>query len=346
MYYKSAAANYRLAYRVLVFGQFSRRPADITASQVKNWASKHKAWLRSRTVQGIAVGKKVVEGGCTGETCVQVFVDRKRVKSRLSNPVPKRVRLGKAGSFVTDVVEIGELRACNATERVRPMAPGLCIGAYRSSSGTAGPLVRAATDDAFGGIEDEERVRIMSAGHVFWDPGSSRGVVRKVEVLQSSLDYDGQVDRDSIGSASFFREMEFSLEDFPNSIDAMMVELKPSLPISSELFGLGVTPSGIRRSIKKGDRVTVCGFNGASEGEVTIPDFSANMKYLVNGRLRRAGLHSQVMCSCRVKKGDSGACVIDDEGKLVGMLVGKTDDTAVFTPWRNLEGAFNVELAQ
>ena len=69
-----------------------------------------KPWTEGKGIQGIGVGEKITDGEQLQKVVLKVYVDQKRPKSQLDNPVPPKVRMpGLDEQVETDVEEIGRV---------------------------------------------------------------------------------------------------------------------------------------------------------------------------------------------------------------------------------------------
>ncbi len=82
-------------------------------------------------------------------------------------------------------------------------------------------------------------------------------------------------------------------------------------------------------------------FNGRTSGESTGVILDTNFRWTMELGGNYFGFDSQLKTSCVSKKGDSGALLIDENLRPIGIVIGGSDEGAVVTPiWRiflNLE---------
>ncbi|MCK4828150.1 hypothetical protein KA005_71130, partial [bacterium] len=91
-------------------------------------------------VVGMGVGYKTEKLGETDTLSVIVYVEKKKPVAALldGDLIPQRIQ-----SVLTDVVEVGVLRALQArTDKWRPAPGGVSIGHYNITAGTFGATVR------------------------------------------------------------------------------------------------------------------------------------------------------------------------------------------------------------
>ncbi|GAI67563.1 unnamed protein product, partial [marine sediment metagenome] len=63
--------------------------------------------LKKKNVVGVGIGRKIKGGEATGELCIRVYVEKKKVKSQLKT---KDLVKKEVGGIKTDVIETGKIR--------------------------------------------------------------------------------------------------------------------------------------------------------------------------------------------------------------------------------------------
>ncbi len=147
--------------------------------------------LAKPNVVGVAVGRK----NQTGDLAVVTLVEQKLPLAALSveDRVPSQV-----DGVVTDVVEVGYLRAYAPTDRFRPTCPsGVSIGHYQITAGTLGTIV---TDTATG-----DKL-ILSNNHVL--ANSNMATVGDA-ILQPGTADGGQNPADKVATLERFVTIRF-----------------------------------------------------------------------------------------------------------------------------------------
>ena len=116
---------------------------------MKKTLEKSRKFLEIPGVVGIGIGKKITRGRMTDENCITVLVEKKKPESILR---PEHVVPKKIGKVLTDVIEVGKLKAllkplkpkkkeAVRTAKLRPFPMGVSIGNYKITAGTAGMIV-------------------------------------------------------------------------------------------------------------------------------------------------------------------------------------------------------------
>src|SRR5687767_2829324 len=127
---------------MLTEGAAAPTAVETVAAAAATLQKSAKPWTEGKGIQGIGVGEKITDGEQLKEVVLKVYVDRKRPKSQLDNPVPSKVRMpGLDEQVETDVEEIGRVDKEPNTARMRPAIPGFGLGHVKITVGTFGCLV-------------------------------------------------------------------------------------------------------------------------------------------------------------------------------------------------------------
>lgn len=293
-------------------------------------------WLRDRSVQGIGVGRPVRSGIELKQRSIKVFVDRKRPESQCGDAcVPKRIDLPGIDELLpTDVIEVGELAPHGFTTKVRPVRPGFGISRFDGPAGTVGLIVRRASETG--------ELFVLSNCHVLARVDDGQIGAR---VVQPAADDDLEPPADPIGALTQFVRIEPSEDGYTNEVDAAIARLDDNIDATNDLPILG-KPTGIGQ-IRDSMTVQIIGrTSGHNIGKIIATDFLwAPFYRLSDGRMARVGFRHQVACTPYASPGDSGAAVLSNSGKIVGLHVGGSAALSIFTPIRAVFRALDVELA-
>lgn len=300
-----------------------------------------------RNVVGVAVGRKVVGGRETEETCVVVYVDRKEVETRLRSRdvVPRSL-----DGVRTDVVQTGRFRALplleslavSHTARIRPAPGGVSIAHEKVTAGTLGVLVHRASGEAV----------ILSNNHVLANSNDARKGDR---ILQPGP-YDGGRPEDAIAELDGFVRIQFSERDLGGLGRLLERALRPFLvpigldvrrlpsgktnlvdaaiagPLAADLVApdileigraAGTADAALGMRVKKSGRTT-----GLTRGRVTALDASVEVDY--GGKT--AMFRSQVVSDILSRGGDSGSLIVDESNRAVGLLFAGGTTTTILNP--------------
>jgi hypothetical protein len=275
---------------------------------------------------GVGIGEKLSAGKQTGEMCVKVFVAKKYPKGKVPSGelVPEKI-----DRIPTDIEGVGYVRKFQIPQRRRhrPVAGGVSLGLplsvvnYRFG-GTLGVVVvdRGDPNHAFG----------LSNNHVLAD--ENRVNLGAAVVQPATLDGGGEADR--VGHLSRFVPLKF--DNKRNWMDAAATEFENPETAERSVLGIG-RPRGsgnpsLGLLVRKSGRTT-----GLTEGVVREINFDVfNVSY-DQGMVRvddvivirgTSGFFS--------KPGDSGAAIVDPQGRVVALLFAGNDVVTFAIPIRRV----------
>jgi hypothetical protein len=301
--------------------------------------TENKPWIQQKSVQGYGIGRKVKDGVPLDRHCVKVFVRQKRPKSKCKYPVPSTLRVkGIAEPIPTDVEAIGQVRLQMNTGRVRPVRPGFSISAEQMSPREAGTLGCLAIKSDGGGPY------FLSAAHVLAVPdvGPVGGDVVQPGILDqfpSGSDFE-------VGSLFQWSSFEYEPSTNENTIDAAIARVANPNDVDSTIQGLGPL-KGTSDQLEIGDQVRISGrTSGVNIGEVRAlhcvsPEISIKRG---DGSIGTVVFHDMVVCTPFSQDGDSGAIVMDDNSRAVGLLTMGSPAASWFCLIRYVLEAFDIEL--
>ncbi len=280
------------------------------------------ALFAKANVLGVGIGEQVTAGRATGRICLKVYVEKKLPRSKLAfkNFIPPTL-----GTVLTDVEEVGKIRAFSNTSRQRPATGGVSIGHYKVTAGTLGCLV---TD------HKRRKQLILSNNHVLAD--SNRAKLGD-PILQPGKYDGGKLGRDTLATLLRFEKIRFRGE--PNVVDCALAEPVNASLVSSEIFEIGVPKGTVaaRRgmSLQKSGRTT-----GYTLGKVKDVDVSIKVDY--DGK---TGLFSnQILTTAMSQGGDSGSLVLNDHKQAVGLLFAGSDAVTLLNPIKMVLETLGVTL--
>lgn len=295
-------------------------------------------------VVSVGIGYKYTKGERVGdEMCVVVGVTHKIEPEHIQaeDLVPQTV-----GGVLTDVVEIGKIKALGRTDKVRPAMGGVSIGHPDITAGTFGCVV----------YRGGEKL-ILSNNHVL---ANSNDAQIGDPILQPGP-YDGGKPQDQIGNLDNFvrlnfgeepgtdckitpvvlaflnmfsrifgrrtRLTAFQVQDAPNKVDAALaLPTEPGL-VDPDILDVGV-PVNVEGAyvgmpLMKSGRTT-----GFTESEVLQLDVVSNVDY--NGPV--AMFEGQIMAGDMSQGGDSGSLVLTPDKNAVGLLFAGSDKVTLMNP--------------
>lgn len=307
---------------------------------LREWIEEAAGFLDYPGVVGVGVGMKEVGGRQTDRMCLTVMVQKKLPV----NEIPRKHLIpGQVRSLVTDVLEVGKLKAHVLSEgggpagpvpdeaylaRLRPARPGASIGHFRKPTGTFGAVVR---DRGTG------RPLILSNNHILANSTDGRdGRARPGDPILQPGPEDGGTRRDVLARLSRFVPL---FKDKPNDLDCAVAEpLKDDL-VAPEIIGLGpvtgLAAPTINKIVLKSGRGS-----GVTRGKVLAVNATVKVEYPV-GFLK---LRHQLVCSRMSVNGDSGALLVDENNRAIGVVFSGSPRLTVSSPIRPVLDALGVDL--
>jgi hypothetical protein len=313
--------------------------------------------LSKSNVVACGVGYKYVGGVRTDEVCVIASVATKVPAGQLApdDLIPQTLE-----GVRTDVQETGVIRALQSrTDKWRPAPGGVSIGHFAITAGTLGCLVRR------GG-----QVFILSNNHVL---ANSNDAQPGDPILQPGP-YDGGTSEDQIATLEEFVTINFGtapstcsvaggvaailnwiarlggsrhrLQAFQENPETNHVDAAIARPISVDLVqdrileigepqGVGEGTLGL--AIRKSGRTT-----GLTSGEITQVDVTTRVSY---GTGKTATFADQLMAGAMSSGGDSGSAVLDQSGRVIGLLFAGSESTTVINRIQNVMDALGVSIS-
>ena len=315
--------------------------------------------LGRENVLGVAVGRRIVGGRETDETCIVVYVDHKEAEGALSrrDVVPRTLDGDR-----TDVVATGPIRALplletlavSHTERVRPAPGGVSVAHEKVTAGTLGVLAHRASGGAV----------ILSNNHVLANSNDARIGDR---ILQPGP-YDGGRPKDTIAELADFVPIAFGEQELQglgrlleqalgallrpvglglrrlpsgktNIVDAAIAApLAPDL-VAPDILEIGPVTGTVAAEldlpVKKSGRTT-----GLTRGKVTGLDATVEVDYGGKSAVFRGQIVSDILS----RGGDSGSLVVDEGNRAVGLLFAGGSTTTILNPIDAVLAALRLQL--
>ncbi|BAS29418.1 chymotrypsin family serine protease [Limnochorda pilosa] len=307
--------------------------------------------LQRPNVVGCGLGWKNQRGGSTGTRALCIYVEQKLPPEELS---PRAMVPGRVETALTDVIEVGRVRALSLrTRRVRPAPGGVSIGHYHVSAGTLGAIVRDRTTGEW---------LILSNNHVLAGGTDGRDTRARAgdPVLQPGAHDGGTVERDRIGElvrfvplqrrrapASWWSRVLGVARGLPAEavgVDANLVDAAVARPnerawVSPEILGLGRIQGVVEA--EPGMRVAKSGRTSAvTRGEVQATHVT--MKVYMSDT-DPVWFEEQILTTPMVEGGDSGSLLASGD-RAVGLLFAGSDRASLANPIGAVLDALNVDL--
>jgi hypothetical protein len=304
-------------------------------------ALQHARWWDDPNVVGLCYAPKVRRGR-EEDRALQVLVRTKRSPGRV--PAHRRVPpsidlrpLGLRGKVATDVREVGRSRLEVLIGQERPVRPGFNIGHRRGGSGTLACAVRS--------LDTGERLG-LSCAHVIARHGRALPGER---VLVPSLDEARALELlwdAPFGSLVRVGPIGFGFDQARSNVDAATVRPDDPAALDNQLARLDVRPSALRDEVALGLMVQKVG--SATEltfGRVEAEHLVLSLPFQDDRGLQKEVWFADLLGITRfTAAGDSGALVLDLEGRAVGLHLGGFQGLSVCMPIRRVLESLRCEL--
>ncbi len=326
--------------------------------RVQSAFKKHKKRLLSmKNVVGVAIGYKESVAASTGapKMGVVVLVKHKLPENELEaqHIVPKDL-----DGVVTDVIEVGDLRLLGRTDRGVPAQPGVSIGHFKITAGTFGAVVK---DRKTG------EPLILSNNHVLANGTNGKDNRAKLgdPILLPGPHDGGSLDKDVIGKLHRFKPVEKTVtqsacvraaaaefwanafcrlmapsyiirvlkqSNSGNVIDAALAKPVNPEKLNPQIMEIGpvkgVTEAVVGMPVTKSGRTT-----GVTTGTVRAVNATVQVDM---GDGEQAVFDDQIIATPMSQGGDSGALVLDNQRRAIGLLFAGSDKTTVFNKIQNV----------
>lgn len=307
-------------------------PPHVTAEDLEPLVPE--VWNRLRghaRVVGVAVQRKETGGLKTPDLAFVVRVERKGGPGlRAGDEVPKsldvRLRDGRTVSVMTDVVEVGRPTVNGAVLTAAPVFPATVISneATPSNRGTISCVVRDVdTGDAL----------LLTCYHVVRHPSHPWEGVTDPPRHATLL---GETETGVI--ATLVRGLRSSW------VDAAVARPEPGIELRPGIAGLGIPgqPSTVWQSDVDRRPVEVRGaFTRPAKGMIRGKNVAAVLDY---GGGEVAELFDLILIDRLTGPGDSGALVLDEQDRSIGIVVGIDDRNTYVIPITGVLNALRVQI--
>lgn len=285
-------------------------------------------FLCKKNVVGVAYGNKCTDGMDTGEPCLQVLVSQKLPMDDIKpeDQIPEEYH-----GEMTDVTEIGSLRAQGFTSKVRPMLFGYSIGpSFLALAGTAGCLVY-----------DANNYYILSNNHVM--AGENLNPIG-TPIIQPAIIEGGVNPRDLVANLTKFVPIKYTTATTTpaNLVDAAIAKIVNVPNLVSRNIAIiggvkGTVNATLNLPVRKSGRTT-----GYTTGNVLYTNAAINVGYS-GGKV--ALYTNQIITTAMSAPGDSGSLVVDNSSKAVGLLFAGSSTVTVLNPINTVLSLLGVRLA-
>jgi hypothetical protein len=316
---------------------FSIEAADPTVDdEAESVRAGARDWVHGAGVQGLGIGDKLTQGQPTGDLALRVYVEKKKPRAKVRNPVPKVVVVPGGGKRITDVIELGKVVPELFTERVRPAMPGCGLGHGDVTVGTFGCLVRKKGD--------ADGLYVLSNSHVL----AHEGIALPGDgILQPGPLDGGSSDDDSIARLTDFVPFEFTETSFPNLVDAAIAKIRRRTWAHPRLRIMNIAPAGVSKTVRRGMQIKKVGrttdFTTGVIADVHLR-LALNYQRPSGSGRSRVGFRDQVLCSRYSAAGDSGSVILNKNNKIVGLHFAGATSGSIFNRITHVLELLDIEV--
>jgi hypothetical protein len=276
-------------------------------------------WSRQPAVQGLGIARRSVEGRRTADLALKVYVDRKLPLGTVARPIPREIDApGLDHPIPIDVEQIGRVRLQSHTYQRRPAYGGLSVSHEQGPAGTLGCLLRR--------VGRPNEIYLLGNAHVLARSGFAKPGDR---ILQPAIAFGG-TDEDTIATLTDWTRFDTG-PAAENRCDAA-IALVAEGAVSARIGDLGI-PTGMSTDLFEGDLVRLCGaMSDQQTARVLDLHFAPTLRYRrPNGVPFDLRFVDQVMCERYSQEGDSGAAILDNAGRLVGLHFAGSESRSFFS---------------
>ncbi len=342
---KHTHAPYRIALNVITEGSLIGLPKEVRTDSLSQAVTKlfenNKVWMYERSIQGFGVARRVTGGFQQPEFAMKIYVRKKKPKSQIKHPVPRRISIPDIGIIETDVTTIGQLQLHKFSSYARPPMPGCSISRAKGVTGTFGCYVTPNNPD------DLNVFYLLTSAHVLTDFFRESGGI----VEQPATDDQTGRENFKIGMIKKYTTPKFDsdIRSFPNSIDAGIALIDGTIERDFRIREVGVKPLGVGNIIESLPVYKVGRSTDYTSGQITDTSFKTAFYFQgspAQGKEQRAGFKNLVLCDYRSNVGDSGALVLSGKNKVLGLHMGGSTSGSFFCRFRRITSALNIRLAE
>ncbi|AYF53604.1 hypothetical protein Z957_08355 [Clostridium sp. K25] len=279
----------------------------------------YKYFFNKANVIGVGMGYKVINGFCTCQKCITIFVTNKIESNKINSKdlIPYCYK-----GILTDVMEINMPKVCSLTKRIRPTLGGYSIGVDDLKAGTIGCLVA-----------DNKNDYILTCNHVV--AGNVRGTVDKF-VVQPAPKYGGKVPKDVVGLVSRFVPVDLG-GDF-NYVDAAIVKTDRSKASIAIAF---IGPINRTSFTQIGEKVKKVGATTELTTGIIKTKYTS---ILINFLGRQVTFKNQITTTKMSDEGDSGSILLNDKNEALGMLMGDNSTISIYNTISDVVESLEVHI--
>lgn len=314
--------------------------------------------LSKKNVIGVGQGYKTIQGEKTDLLSLIVLVEKKVSREELDarDIVPIIV-----DGYMTDVIEIGKIKALSTTGRYRPALGGVSIGHKDITAGTLGCVVEDITDGHKVILSNNHILansNMAEIGDEIVQPGPYDGgrvpadTIAKLKRYQT-IYFDGEPSECPLaggiveilnGFASLFKSNTYlqalTQQETLNYIDAALAEPLDANDVSEEILTVGRVnghaTGWVGMEVQKYGRTT-----DYTTDEILVQDAIIQVSY---GDGKIAVFDKQLVAGAMSAGGDSGSLVLTMDNQATGLLFAGSDTHTILNPIEYVISALKIRF--
>ncbi len=314
------------------------RSAEIAeAAKITEIQEKHESELLARDgVVGVAISNKVKAGKPGKARSLTVYVESKKKTVAAAARIPAKI-----DGVVTDVVEVGEIKALAFTARLRPAVPGFSIGHTNITAGTFGYLVQdirrccCESETCCCGSKQECKGNylILSNNHIL--AAENSGKPGDLILQPGPLD-GGVYPSDSVATLERFEPIVFGRSGY-NLVDAAVARPTHSRNVTASIIGQ-IMPRGVDQAFTGSQVIKAGRTTEVTSGRVTAVNATIAVGYSSGSAVFR----HQIITTPMGAPGDSGSLLMDADLNAIGLLFAGSSALTIFNHIADVEVALGV----
>ncbi|MFZ5634621.1 MAG: hypothetical protein ACOY40_17475 [Bacillota bacterium] len=320
-------------------------------------------FLNKKNVVGVGVGMKKVGMERTEQPSIVVFVEKKLKEEDLPREhiIPKKIN-----GVPTDVIEIGRVRLLDSrTGKQRPARPGMSIGHYKVTAGTFGAVVKdkktgepliLSNNHILANATDGRDGRAAPGDPIFqpgvYDGGNVQDkiaeLLRFVPLLRSVKEADCPVAAGAARAGSMLVHVikpNYDLRFVKHYRGSNIIDAAVARPVSPDVISEDILEIGLPQGTGMAEVGQTVIKSGRSSGITSGPVSAVDVSLQVELNDSEVGMFSnQVVAEMVSRGGDSGALILDERKRAVGLLFAGSEKVTVFNRLSNVFEKLGVDL--
>lgn len=297
--------------------------------------------INMRSVNGVGLGTKWIDGQPTEQPAILVFVQKKMPKKDVLSAFSiDEVIPDSIDGIPTDVIEVGDIVAQGFNTRIRPIKPGYSTGHRNITAGTIGGFF----------YDKDNHPVVLSNNHVY----ANENKASAGDLIYQPGPYDsGKTNLDMVGwnnptSSPYFATLKDFVAMNPqgNTQDSAIAKIHDSIIKAGMIDPIyptinkpltGFAQPTVNMQVHKAGRTT-----GYTTGRI----MALNATFTVGYADGPKQFNSCVVCSAMSQGGDSGSLIMNMDMQAVALLFAGSDKVTIANPIQPVVQRYGLKLWQ